>query len=53
MRKEMAENILTFVLIVRDLPNLVEVHIVLNESEFSTNIARITTLFLEKHKLSV
>ena len=53
MRKNMDEKDYTFALIVRDLPNLVEVHIVLNETESSTNIARITTLFLEKSKLSV
>ncbi len=48
MRKNMDEEDVNLVLIVRDLPNIIEVHIVLNEPEFSANIVRITYLFLEK-----
>ncbi len=53
MRKNMDEEDVNLVLIVRDLPNIIEVHIVLNEPELSANIVRITNVFLEKNKLYV
>ena len=50
MKDKMDEKDFTFALIARDLPNLVEVRLVLNDDEYAETIVRITSLFLREAK---